>query len=88
MEVKDNSKRSAVQNNRLVLSKAGNIYSYRNNDIRVPRKKNAINGVLPSCKQHRKKTHYHDSAQRYYILCKKVGINDCKRKSNISENSS
>ena len=51
MEVKDNSKRAESQIKSLAISKAALVNYYREESVRIPYKKRARTGVLPSRKQ-------------------------------------
>ena len=84
MEAKDNKKRAVDLTNRLATYNAGLTNYGSDTSAKVPHKKKARTGVLPSHKQQVKKNPKNKVFQNYCVLCKKYGMPDCKYKSHIS----
>ena len=72
--------------NRIETSKADPVNSNRDNSIMVLRNKKARTGVLPSHKQHGKKTPKRHGKHCYCMLWNMTGMPDRKYKSHISRN--
>ena len=86
MDVKENSKRSAYQIEKLADSKEAPESSDSDVSRRVPSKNNERTGVLPTRKQQGKKTPKHSITHSYCILFKKAGIPESKWKLHSSDN--
>ena len=77
MEAKDNRKRSSAQINMVAIQKVVANGSDSNAIPRVPRKKKARDGMLPSNKQNKSNTLKNVVIQSYCVICNKDGIPEC-----------
>ena len=72
IEVKDESKREALQIKRIASARAASL-SESNKSMKILRKKKDKTGVSRSNKSPKRVHNRHHGIQRYCVICKKVG---------------
>ena len=84
IEVKDERKRAAVHIKKIASERAASI-SNSAKSVNIPKRKKDKTGVLSSNKSIRRANDRHHGAQRYCVLCKKVGMPERKYASHSSK---